>query len=59
VHFFVLFGEQFCEVFRIAGTGYAAALGAEVLVVADAVGSVNWQRVMFFGLWQCWNRVVC
>jgi len=37
------FAEQFCEVFRIAGIGYVMALiGAEVLVVVDAVGSVKW-----------------
>ena len=48
VQFFVLFAEQSCEVFRIAGFGCAVAFGAEFLVVADEVGSVKWYRVLCF-----------
>jgi hypothetical protein len=46
--FFVLFGEQSCEVFRIAGFRCVVAFGAEFLVVADEVGSVKWYRVFCF-----------
>jgi hypothetical protein len=42
LQFFVLFAEQFCAVFRIAGIRCAIALGAEFLVVADDVWSVKW-----------------
>ena len=41
MQFFVLFAEQSCEVFRIAGIGCDIAVGAEVLVVVDEIGSVK------------------
>ena len=46
--FFVLFVEQSCEEFMIAGIGCVVALGAEFLVVADEVGSMKWYIVLFF-----------
>ncbi len=41
-------GGKSCEVFRIAEFGCAVAFGAELLVVADEVGSVKWYRVLCF-----------
>jgi hypothetical protein len=48
VQFFVLFAEQSCEVFSIAGFGCVVAFGAEFLVVTDEVGSMKWYRVLCF-----------
>ena len=42
VQFLLLFAEQSCEVFRIAGIGCVVEFGGEFLVVADEVGSVKW-----------------
>jgi hypothetical protein len=40
VQFF--FAKQSCEVFRIAGIGFAVAFGATFFVADDEVGFVKW-----------------